>query len=115
MLLKIFPRFLIKLKKEAFNKIIKNKKKPISKKIIGGNYLKKVSSNGELRWVRSAKRPADVYTLLRNILLFRLSRRGGLFIRTFLSEDEHYIFLVIKASEAHLEKMAQKTNYIMEV
>ena len=65
--------------------------------------------------MRRYKRPRDVLTLLRNALVFRLSRRGGLFIRSFLSEDEHYIFLVVKASEQHLEKNAQKNKYNMEV
>lgn len=39
--------------------------------------------------------------------MYKLARIGGLFTRTFISEDEYYIFMVVKASEQHLERYAQ--------
>ena len=92
---------MMQLREEAQLHISKNFSK-VLRKLYGGNYLKKISKNGELMWVRSNPRPRDVLTLLRNVMIYRLSRRGGLFMRSFMSEDENYIFLVVKASEQHL-------------
>ena len=52
----------------------------------------------KIRIVVDHRRPRDLLTLLRKFLLYRLTQRGGIFTRQFLSKDEKSIFIVLKTS-----------------
>jgi hypothetical protein len=38
-------------------------------------------------WFRNYKRPKDVMTLVRNIIVYKMSKRSNLFVRQFLSKN----------------------------
>lgn len=61
-----------------------------------------------LMWTNPKCRPTDITTLLRQALLFRLSRRNHLYTRCFMDKSEQHIMLVVKSHEMLLETYAQK-------
>lgn len=66
-------------------------------------------------WVNNKERPKDLYTLLRNCLMYQLTQNCLFRARPFLSRNEHYIMVVVKSSEEVLEYYAQKNELSMEI
>ena len=80
-----------------------------------GGYLKKLEHEEQILWVRKGTRPRDVMTLLRNSITYKLTRRGNMFVRPFLSSNAENIFLVIDCNENNMEAFAQNNDIMMEV
>jgi hypothetical protein len=93
-LLRTFPELLEKVLRH-----IKKEAKTEERILFGGQYLKRTVAGENVIWVISKDRPNDVTTLLRMSLIYKLVVKSKLFVRTFLSKDEHHIMLVIKTSE----------------
>jgi len=67
--------------------------------LFNGQYLKKTIVGENVTWVNTKNRPADVATLLRLSIMYKLVVKSKLFVRAFLSKDEKHIMLVVKTSE----------------
>lgn len=89
--------------------------KDLKRNLYKGQYLKKTISGENVMWVNTKSRPHDIYTLLRNCLVYKLVKKHKFYVRTFLSKDENYILLVIKTSESNLESYAESNKMNMEI
>lgn len=47
--------------------------------------------------------------------MYKLTRKANMFVRQFLSRDEHMIMLVVDSNDDNLEVYAQNNNVLMEV
>lgn len=87
-------------------------------KLLKGGQLKRVPSKGSVDqfiWQNLGGRPRDLLTLFRNVITYKLTRRANMFVRQFLSKDEHSIMLVVDTLEETLERYAQSNGVFMEV
>lgn len=64
--------------------------------MFGGQYLKKTIERQNIKWVNTKTRPNDIATLLRCAIIYQLVIKNHLFVRSFLSQDELYIIVIIK-------------------
>jgi hypothetical protein len=86
--------------------------------LCGGGQLRRVPQKDtidQFMWENRQGRPKDLLTLMRNMLLYKLTLRANLFVRQFLLRDEKSIILVVDSSEETLEKYAQSNGVLMEV
>jgi len=51
-----------------------------------------------MMWKNNKNHPKDLYTLLRNCLIYQLTQNCLLRTRSFLAKNENYLMFVIKAS-----------------
>jgi hypothetical protein len=109
-LLRTFPELMHKL----LDKIL-NRNEGELRNLFNGQFLKKTIVGEDVIWVNTKNRPADVATLLRLSLMYKLVVKSKLFVRSFLARDEKHIMLVVKTSEEILENYAQKAQINMEV
>lgn len=87
-------------------------------KLFGGGQLRRIPQKDtidQLIWENIGGRPRDLLTLFRNVLLYKLTRRANMFVRQFLSKDEHSIMVVVDISEETLQRYAQTNGVLMEV
>ena len=54
--------------------------------------------------------PRDFSTLLRNVIITKLSRNTNTHVRSFLSNDGKKIFMVLKTRESALMKVAEQSG-----
>lgn len=93
----------------------KDSQKPVTRLLYGGGFLKKIEYEDRVEWIQTGTRPKDLVTLLRNVMTYKLSRRGNMFVRSFLSTCTQYIFLVIDCAESNMQIFSQNNNVDMEV
>ena len=79
----------------------------IKKKFYGGKFLEK---NDNEDWMCNNNSPRDFSTLLRNVIITKLSRNTNTHVRSFLSSDGKKIFLVLKTRESALMKTAEQSG-----
>ena len=58
-----------------------------TRKICKGEYLIKSNLEDDMVWHIKNRRPQDILTLIRKFLLYRLTQRGKLFVRSFLAKN----------------------------
>ena len=102
----------LKAFKAAFNELedledgdLKNRKK----KRYGGGRLVRNEETGE--WDDTGSVARDFSTLIRNVILVKLTRHLGLNARLLLSKSGKKIFIVIFADEADLKTEAERDDY----
>jgi anoctamin-10 len=63
-------------------------------------------------WICNDNAPKDFATLLRFTIIAKLSRDAHIHVRSFLSTDGKFIYLVLKAKEDKRKLSNIKMNYI---
>jgi anoctamin-10 len=64
-----------------------------------GNYLFKqfTEDHSDWDWICNDTQPKDFTTLMRNTIMVKLCRDAHMHVRSFLSSDGKFIFVVIKS------------------
>ena len=106
----------LKAFKSAFNELEDlgdGDEKIRKKKRYGGGRLEKNEETGE--WNDTSTQARDFSTLIRNVILVKLTRHLGLNARLLLSFSGKKIFIVIFADEADLKTEAERDDYSLQL
>lgn len=67
------------------------------------------------KWIDNGPYPKDLSTLVYNIFLYRINVGLSLESRTVMSVDGSHIYIVIRADELDLKRVAEESKYTMQL
>ena len=77
----------------------------------GGSIL----SEGPNEFIKQSGPPKDFLSMIANVIIFKLVNDLSLKVKTLLSTDGQYIFLILSADDDDLAKEAERTRYKKEL
>jgi hypothetical protein len=101
------------IREEDLRESISNPLQMASKKSMKRKQNKEIDINPN--WFDRGPEPKDLTTLVINIFLYRINVGLSLESQTVMSINGDYIYIVVKADDQDLRRIAEENNYTMQL